>query len=722
MKNKIYLLFSFLFIGCAFNAQSFKKLYKESFKYLETNDYKKALPLLLEMHDLQPKNANTNFSIGNCLLNDQFRKPEAIPYYEKAMEGLTIGYRIGNHREKKAPLDVIAQLGIAYHQNYEFEKAVDKFEFYSNFLAEHNWDDKRYINRQIRMAKYAKSLKDNPVNIDIIPVDEVNSSSAEYRPKLNAEETVMYFTSRRAVGSNSQKDDNGEYYEDIYMSEKHHNVWSDPVLVNDVINTQENSSCLYLSPDAQRMYLYMFNTDKTKGPLGGKIFESKLVGQKWSEPLYLDNTINSKYRETDASLDIYGNIAFFTSDREGGYGGRDIWMMKKLPNGEWAEAQNLGETVNTEYDEEGAYLHPDGKTLYFSSKGHKVMGGFDFFKTELRVDGTWSIPENLGYPINTVGDDLFFFPSVNGKRAYFSSYRGDGLGNYDLYRINLVQESERDLAVYKGVVKDSSGNVVKDLVISIFDENRDDKYGIYRPNELTGRFLFILQPGHEYEIVYELNNISTSDSIIVPSDPVGIIEYTKVVTVGTEDITLSAGVVVDGDIVSIAMLEDGDIPVLSLNDDDSNSVSDENVSDDSSTENVNVVEPTKPKPVVDVNKETHVEFYENIYFKYESAELSNNVTSQLDKLLDYLKKNPLFEVNTIGHTDSKGADNYNQKLSIIRANAVKTYLTNRGIDFHRIHAFGEGEDNPVAENYNPDGSDNPEGREANRRVEIQIVK
>ncbi|MBM78094.1 MAG: hypothetical protein CL846_06395 [Crocinitomicaceae bacterium] len=721
MKNKIYLLFSFLVISSVINAQSFKKLYKESFKFLETNDYKSALPLLLEMHDLQPKNANTNFSIGNCLLNDQFRKTEAIPYYEKAMEGLTIGYRIGNHREKKAPLDVIAQLGIAYHQNYEFEKAVDKFEFYSNFLAENNWDDKRYINRQIRMAKYAKSLKDNPVDIDIVPVNEVNSSSAEYRPKLNAEETVMYFTSRRAVGSNSKKDDNGEYYEDIYISEKHHDVWTDPVLVNDVINTQENSSCLYLSPDAQKMYLYMYNTDKTKGPLGGKIFQSKLVGQKWTEPEYLDNTINSKYRETDASLDIYGNIAFFTSDREGGFGGRDIWMMKKLPNGEWAEAQNLGETINTEYDEEGAYLHPDGKTLYFSSKGHKVMGGFDFFKSELRVDGTWSIPENLGYSINTVGDDLFFFPSVNGKRAYFSSYRGDGLGNYDLYRINLVKESERDLAVYKGVVKDSSGNVVKDLIISIFDENRDDKYGIYRPNELTGRFLFILQPGHEYEIVYELNNISTSDSIVVPSDPVGIVEYTKVVTVGSEEITLSAGVVVDGDIVSIAMLEESnDIPILSLNNNESTN---EEIVDNSSETIKNPIE-TKPDPVVfePPTGETHINFYDNIYFKFESAELSNNVTSQLDKLLSYLNNNPKVQINAIGHTDSKGADIYNKKLSIIRANAVKTYLTNRGVDFHRIHAFGEGEDNPVAENYNPDGSDNPVGREANRRVEIQIIE
>ena len=220
MRVRLLFVATLLILGNHLTSQSFKKLYKESFKYLEVNDYENALPLLMKMHNLRPNNANTNFSIGNCLMNIIHREKEAIPYYEKAMEGLTIGYRVGNFREKKAPLATIELLGRSYHHNYEFEKAIDKFEFYSNILAENNWDDKRANNRRIRQAKYAKTLFDDPVEVNIVPMKHINTKYAEYRPKLNAEENIMYFTSKRPGGSSDILDDQGEYYEDIYMSRK----------------------------------------------------------------------------------------------------------------------------------------------------------------------------------------------------------------------------------------------------------------------------------------------------------------------------------------------------------------------------------------------------------------------------------------------------------------------------------------------------------------------
>ena len=723
MKKKLLILITVIFVSNLIGAQSFKKLYKEAFKYLEVNDYSHALPVLLKMYEMKPENANTNFSIGNCLINISHREFESIPYYEKAMEGLTIGYRIGNHREKKAPLDVIELLGRAYHKNYEFDKAIDKFEFYSNFLAENNWDDKRANNRRIRQSKYANDLKDNPVDVDVVPIKSVNSKYPEYRPKVNAEENIMYFTSRRPGGSSEILDDEGKYYEDIYYSEKKHNVWTDPILVQDLINTQQNSSCLFLSPDAQMMYLSMVNNDPKIGNIGRGIYESKLDGSHWSEPSFLEEKINSKFWETYASLDIYGNILLFVSDREGGYGGRDLWMVKKLPSGEWADPQNLGEPINSEYDEESPYLHPDGKTLYFSSKGHKVMGGFDIFKSTLQDDLTWSAPENMGYPINTVDDDLFFSPTVNGKRAYFSSYRSEGTGDYDIYRMNLIAQDEADLAVYKGVVKDTEGNVVKDIVISIFDENMDDKYGVYRPNELTGRFLFVLQPGHNYEIIYELADLTSSDTINVPLDVDGVNQYTKVVRVNQSDITLSAGVVVDGDILSLSEMDDlTNIELSSLN----------NVEEQQEVE-IATADITKPiidnaddKPIeeqiVEEEVERHVLFFKNIFFKMESSELSSASKVILDNLIVELTANPTWKINSIGHTDDTGTARYNQLLSVLRAEAVKTYLYNRGVDFKRIKAYGMGEKQPIAENLATDGSDNPQGREANRRVELQLIK
>lgn len=719
MKKKLLVLFVLIVSSQLVISQSFKKLYKESFHFLEVNDYEHALPLLMKMHEMKPDNANTNFSIGNCLMNLSHREHEAIPYYEIAMEGLTIGYRIGNHREKKAPLDVIELLGRAYHKNYEFEKAVDKFEFYSNFLAENNWDDKRANNRRIRQSKYAKELKENPIDIDIIPIKSVNSKYPEYRPKVNAEENIMYFTSKRPGGSSEILDDQGEYYEDIYYSEKKHNVWTEPVLVQDLINTQENSSCVYLSADAQMMYLSMVNNDPKVGNIGRGLYESKLEGDHWTEPKFLNEKINSKYWETYASLDIYSNILLFVSDREGGYGGKDIWMVKKLPNGEWAEPQNLGEPINSEYDEESPYLHPDGKTLYFSSKGHKVMGGYDIFKSNLQADLTWSAPENMGYPINTVVDDLFFTPTVNGKRAYFSSYRSDGIGEYDIYRMNLVSEEEADLAVYKGIVKDTEGNVVKDVVISIFDENMDDKYGIYRPNELSGRFLFVLQPGHNYEVVYEYQDLATSDTISVPLDVEGVNEYTKVVRVTSLDISLSEGVVVDGDILALSQLEDPtNIELSSISNDNSDET--ELASEKTSNDEEVVDGEDVDEEVEEGDK--HIVFYKSVYYKSSSSDLNKSAKSVLDELIITLNENPSWKINSVGHTDLTGTAKSNQILSVLRAESVKTYLYNRGIDFHRIKAYGMGENQPVAEDNYDDGIDDTIGKDANRRVEIQLIK
>ena len=735
MKNRISILLITIIFSQIIVAQSFKKLYKESFKYLEVNDYKHALPILFQMLEMKPENANTNFSIGNCLMNTSHREHESIPYYEKAMEGLTIGYRIGNHREKKAPLDVIELLGRAYHKNYDFEKAIDKFEFYSNFLAEDNWDDKRANNRRIRQSKYAMELQSKPVDIDIVPIKSVNSKYSEYRPKVNAEENIMYFTSRRPGGSSELLDDEGKYYEDIYFSEKKLNVWTEPVLVQDLINVQENSSCIFLSSDAQMMYLSMVNNDPKVGNIGRGIYESKLVGNHWTDPQFLNERINSKFWETYASLDVYSNLLFFVSDREGGFGGKDIWFMKKLPNGEWAEPQNLGEPINSEYDEESPYLHPDGKTLYFSSKGHKVMGGYDIFKSTLQNDMTWSAPENMGYPVNTVADDLFFTPTVNGKRAYFSSYRAEGVGDYDIYRMNLLSEEEADLAVYKGVVKDTKGNVVKDIIISIFDENMDDKYGIYRPNDLTGRFLFVLQPGHNYEINYEYKDLSMSDTINVPLDVDGVNEYTKVVRVTDSEIALSAGIVVDGDIQSLSEIDDPtNLSISSTSDSLLAQQKDPNEIIEESLVKEEVVNNDKPKTdevfkpgstkeeIAREQADKHVIFYKSVYYKSNSSDLSSATKNTLDELITLLKENPSWGVNAVGHTDLTGNAKANKILSILRAESVKTYIYNRGISFKRIRSYGMGEEQPVAEDNYDDGIDDTIGKDANRRVEIQLVK
>ena len=722
MRNNFYTLILTLFIGLSSIAQSFKSLYYESLNYLEVYDYESALPVLEKMYQLHPDNANTCFTIGNCLMNIPHREKEAIPYYEKAMESLTVSYRMANHKEKKAPLDVIELLGNAYHMNYEFEKAIEKFEFFGNFILENNWEDKNINSRKIRQSKYALELIQNPVKISVNALDNLNTQHPEYRPLINAEENIIYFTSRRPGGSSEVKDDQDNYYEDIYYSEKIKNKWTKPSLALGELNIEKSSSALYLSADGEYMFTSMVNTDSKLGPVGRGIFESFHNGYNWSKPKLLENNVNSKYWETTANLDLYHNILLFVSDREGGYGGRDIWMVKKLPNGNWTKPQNLGEPINTEYDEESPYLHPDGKTLYFSSVGHRSMGGFDIFKSTLNKDLTWSAPVNIGYPINTVSDDLFFTPTVSGNNALFSSYRDEGKGNYDIYELSLLNEEESHLSVYKGVVECQDEAIIKDLTISVINEKSFSNYDNYHPNDSTGHFVFVLQSGHNYNIEFKIDELIAYDTIRVPENEKGIQEYTKIVKISEKEIIIKDGVEVGNEIVDNEYLSN-----LSENNQSTLQGFEPQKTSNIETGFKNSVSYDDNKPLNETKEaidtvEKHILFYDNIYFKSESSDITNHEKVKLDKLIKELNNNPSWTINSIGHTDSKGSVRYNQILSTLRSESVKTYICNRGISYKRVHTIGKGETLPIAENVAADGSDNPTGSAANRRVEIQIIK
>ena len=169
---------------------------------------------------------------------------------------------------------------------------------------------------------------------------------------------------------------------------------------------------------------------------GGDLYECRLKGDIWDKPRPLKE-INTSAGEKSAAVSADGQILFFTSNRDGGQGGVDIYWSHLSPNGKWGKPENLGMVVNTEYDEDGVFFHPDGKTLYFSSKGHDNMGGYDIFKTVLQPDNSWSKPENLGYPINTTSDDIYFVLSANGLTGYYSSLRDDGVGEKDIFKISM---------------------------------------------------------------------------------------------------------------------------------------------------------------------------------------------------------------------------------------------------------------------------------------------
>ena len=678
-------LFTVFFLSVDFVAQdkSFKELYDESFSYLELGNYRQALPILLEMYEMDKKNANTAFTIGNCYMNTQNEKPRAIPYFEAAKEKLTVEYRVGDYKEKDAPVEVIRFLGQAYHVNYEFDKALEEYKTYRDILNKNNTEYWEAVTHEIRMSRNAIDFISKPVNVLIESADILNTEYSEYRPKVNAEETFLYFTSRRK-GISDLLDDEGKYFEDIYYSVKENGEWTNPVRMSDSINTDSHDACLYLSPDGQMMYVYQFEGG---ADAGGSIYESRLVGKEWTKPEKLIADINSRYWETDASLNTSGNIIFFTSDRPGGNGedNRDIWMMKKLPTGAWAKIQPLPASINTPYDEESPYLHPDGKTLYFSSKGHNSMGGYDVFSTELLEDGTWSEVTNLGYPVNTTGDDVFYFPSVDGKRAYFSSYREGGKGEQDIYIMTYEKAESRGLSIYKGVSKDEEGNVIKDLVINIVDINTGENLGEYRPNKETGKFLFVLEAGKAHEIKYEANNNIITE--VVREEEDGVIIVVKEVT-----------------------KEDGVLVIRNFGKD---TIPDAVIVEDTVITQSEVNTTLNSGDVLSIN---------SIMFVYGKVKLLEESQPELDKIVNYMNEYKDVKLVINGHTDSKGKASYNRRLSSARAHKIRDYLRSAGIKNNRMETHGYGETEPIADNQNADGSDNPLGRQKNRRVEFTVKK
>ena len=685
MNKGLLFVFATFFLSVNFLAQdkSFKELYAESFSYLELENYSKALPILLEMYEMDKKNANTAFTIGNCYMNTQNEKPRAIPYFEAAKEKLTVEYRVGDFKEKNSPLEVIRFLGQAYHVNYEFDKALEEFNTYRDILNKNNTEYWEAVTHDIRMSRTAIEFMKKPVDVLIESAEVLNTSYSEYRPKVNAEETFLYFTTRRK-GESDLVDDEGKYFEDIYFSVKEHGEWTEPVRMSDSVNTDSHDACLYISPDGQMMYVYQFEGG---ADAGGSIYESRLIGREWTKPEKLIADINSEYWETDASLNTSGNIIFFTSDRPGGAGedNRDIWMMKKLPTGAWARIQPLPPSVNTIYDEESPYLHPDGKTLYFSSKGHNSMGGYDVFKTELLEDGSWSEVTNLGYPVNTTGDDVFYFPSVDGKRAYFSSYRDEGKGEQDIYILTYEKADSRGLSIYKGVSKDEEGKVIKDLVIKIVDVNTGENLGEYRPNKETGKFLFVLEAGKSHEIKYEANNNIVTE--VVHEEDDGVVIVVKEVTE-----------------------EDG---VLVIRDFGKDTIADVAIVEDAVMTQTEVNTTLNSGDMLSIN---------SIMFVYGKVQLLEESQPELDKIVNYMNEYKEVKLVINGHTDSKGNASYNRRLSSARAHKIRNYLRNAGIKNSRMETHGYGESEPIADNQNADGSDNPTGRQKNRRVEFTVKK
>lgn len=483
--------------------KSYKDFFAEGYYLMSEENYSAALQNFKKAYKIDSTNANINFLIGECYLHSATEKSKAEYYLSKAITNIRKEYRPDNPSEKAAPPHAYLYYAQALHINYKFDEAIQN---YDNFLktlepsVAKEWQNE--INYYKNQSYYAKKLVANPINIQLINMgDSINSPYPEYSPVLTADERMLIFTTRRPNIQCNELTPDGKYFEDLVVSYKDDNgKWSKPVLLlNKNVDTCGHEASINLTPDGQTLIVYKDDNGN------GDLYFTQWDGKQWSPLQKFGSDINTEYWETHACLSADGQVLYFVSDRPGGFGGRDIYRVVKLPNGQWSKALNLGPTINTPYDEDGVFMHPDGKTLFFASKGHQGMGGFDIFFSIKDEDGKFSEPTNVGYPINTPDDDVFYVTSPDGKRAYYSSFKEVGYGDKDIYMIIIPESPEKNVVLYKGKCIPSEGeSLPDDISIVVTDKETGDIVGVYKPQK-NGRFVFILKPGKEYTISYEAN-------------------------------------------------------------------------------------------------------------------------------------------------------------------------------------------------------------------------
>jgi len=640
-----------------------------------------AMDQALEMYKFaaqaDPTNVKANWMAGDFHLKT-VGKARAAQYFLQVLE-LDPEYRF----------DLLYWIGRSYQYGMEFEKALAYYNRYKNKLVERDGYrglDKvelPEVERRIYECENAKEYVANPAHYSIVNVgNSINSEFEDYAPVLNQDETTMVFTSRRRDGNlNPNVFSDNKPYEDIFVSHKKNGQWTPAENIGDVINTEFHDSNLALSADGKRLFLY-------KDENNGDIYESTLKDDgTWTFPQPVSENINSVgFKENAVSISPDGSILFFSSDRPGGQGGIDIYYSTYDPQLEdWTRSKNVGDKINTEYDDDGPFIDYDGKTLYFSSQGRKGMGGYDIFKSEYdSAKGEWGEPENLGFPINTPDDDIYFVSTEDGKRGYYASVREDGQGYTDIYMVTIAKEDDIGETIAKKDVESDSTQT----------EDEEDKKDL----EKVEKTVKGLQPvtvevtvtGEDNEpLDAKISMRSKEDNMMAGKSKTGEGQYSFNVTIPeSNEYRLSAEA--DGYVF----------------------------------QNLDVKIPASTKEPQTIKRSVQLRklrvgtrsVLRNIYFDFNKASFQQESYNELNKLEEMMAKNPGMVIEISGHTDNIGSKSYNKKLSQLRANAVKNYLVNKGIDARRIKAVGYGEERPLASN-----DDEKEGRELNRRVEFKVL-
>ena len=672
------------------NFKDSKKEYKEAEDHLKIADefmipqpfprYSKALGHYLEAQAFNPKSAHVNYQIGMCYLHTP-QKFKALEYFQNAFK---LNANLFN--------DIHYYLGRGYHLKMEWDKAISHYETHKKRVdPKKDLESYMEVNKRIFECNSGKELVKKPVRVWIDNMgDAINSEYPEYGMIMTADASEIFYTSRRPSTTGGKEDEFSDgYFEDVYTSNRYETKdWTPARNIGEPINTKGHDAAVALSSDGSRMIVYIDD----KGD--GNLYESVRDGDSWSKPKKLNDAICSEYHEASAWYSPDGKQLYFVSERpltkKGAPKDRDIylatWDEKKK---EWGSVERLPETINSKYNEDGVYAHPDGKTIYFSSKGHNSMGGYDVFKAVRQEDGTWSEPQNLGYPINTPDDDIFFVVAANGRDAYMTSFREDGFGDKDLYKVTLlgakkdpilsgedmllanatvaipavqiepkVEVSGSKLMILKGVIRDDETKVPLQANIELVDNETNEVIAEFTSDSRSGRYLVSLPGGKNYGIAVKAKDyLFHSENFDVNQDA----SYKEVeINIDLKKVNIGKSIVL-----------------------------------------------------------------KNIFFDLSKYSLRNESELELNRLTQLLIENPGLKIEISGHTDSRGSAAFNKELSKNRAKAVVDYLIEKGINKDRLVFAGYGMEQPIKTDAEiakmTRHSDKEAAHQQNRRTEFKVL-
>jgi OOP family OmpA-OmpF porin len=608
------------------------ELYTEADNYRVRGQFSQAISLLNQAISKDKEFVEAYYRMGIVYMSLK-DYPTAIQYLEKGLS-----YTTDVRKQKVFWFD----LGESYFTLGQYEKAE---KMVNDFLAAETQNKQKIDRARLLQGsiEFAKANRDKTSKYkQRVLSDTVNHFLLQYFPVLTADQQELIFTRRLDGGPNDD--------EDLVVSRKdNRGRWGIPESISKNINSRFNEGTCTISADGRKL---IFTSCVGRDGFGScDLFESKKIGNEWTTPKNLGPNVNSSEWESQPSLSADGRTLYFVSDRRGGAGRRDIWVSTLDESGAWTRARNIGKPVNTVYDEMSPFIHVNNRALYFASNGLTGYGGYDIYVCERDTAG-WSLPQNIGAPINTHEDQFSLFITADGKKGYYSHEESkvDGYSVSRIMEVEIPEESQiRFKSNYvKGIVRDKENHQPLDASIELINLEKNQVESLVESDSVSGEYLMILTQGAEYALYvnrpgYLFQSLNFNYSEVKDYKP----------------IILN---------IDLEKIREGSISVL-----------------------------------------------QNIFFDVDKYELKDKSITELQKIIRFLRENPLVRVEISGHTDNSGAPAYNMQLSEKRALAVYTYLKEHDIAASRLKYKGYGSDRPIADNQSE------EGRQKNRRIEFKLL-